>query len=126
MFYLKINGNLPNRNEACPVIGQQSTYKRTKQSADMLTPVGIFKRHQGEKKFLLESSFQHETKRKYSYIGANPCKEMKGYAQETIINDFLQQTTETVSMNCLDFIKENLPKLDIDIPLPFTGGAIGY
>lgn len=108
------------------MIGQQSTYKLIKKNADMLTPVGIFKRLQGEKKFLLESSFQHETKGKYSYIGANPCKEMKGYAQETIINDFLQQTTETVSMNCLDFIKENLPKLDIDIPLPFTGGAIGY
>src|SRR5699024_11002646 len=106
----------------CPVIRKQRNYKLKKKNTDMLTPVGIFKRIQREKKFLLESSFQHETKGKYSYIGANPCKEMKGYAQETIINDFLQQTTETVSMNCLDFIKENLPKLDIDIPLPFTGG----
>ncbi|HLQ94810.1 MAG TPA: anthranilate synthase component I [Pseudogracilibacillus sp.] len=108
------------------MIGQQSTYKLIKKNADMLTPVGIFKRLQGEKKFLLESSFQHETKGKYSYIGANPCKEIIGYEQETTVTDLYQHKTDSFSMNCLDYIKEHLPKLELDIPLPFTGGAIGY
>lgn len=104
----------------------QLAYKSLEKNADTLTPVGIFKRLQGEKKFLLESSFQHETKGKYSYIGADPYKEVIGYGKETIVKHIKEKEKNTFPMDALDYLKANLPKLDLDLPLPFTGGAIGY
>src|SRR5690625_935827 len=108
------------------MIGQQIMYKVEKKSADMLTPVGIFKRLSGQKKFLLESSFQHETKGKYSYIGANPCQEIIGTDNKTVVNKYYNNKSETYEMHALDYLKKHMPKFDLDIPLPFTGGAIGY
>lgn len=108
------------------MIGQQIMYKVEKKSADMLTPVGIFKRLSGQRKFLLESSFQHETKGKYSYIGANPCQEIIGTDNKTVVNKFSNNKSETYEMHALDYLKKHMPKFDLDIPLPFTGGAIGY
>src|SRR5699024_8543692 len=108
------------------MIGQQVMYKTIKKSADMLTPVGIFKRLKGHKKFLLESSFQHETKGKYSYIGANPCKEIIGYGEETKVTDFKSNQCTTYPVHALAYLKKHMPKVELDILLPFTGGAIGY
>src|SRR5699024_4040396 len=92
----------------------------------MLTSVGIFKNLKGQKKFLLESSFQHETKGKYSYIGANPCKEIIGFGEQTKVTDFESNQTNKYSMHALAYLKKHMPKFDLDIPLPFTGGVIGY
>ncbi len=108
------------------MIKQKVTYKTIQKNADTLTPIGIFKRLKGNKKFLLESSFQHETKGKYSYIGANPYEEIIGNnALTKVINT--QTGEETIhELHTIDYLKLHLPKIDTDIPLPFTGGAIGY
>ena len=108
------------------MIKQKTTYKTIQKNADTLTPIGIFKRLKGNKKFLLESSFQHETKGKYSYIGANPYEEIIGNNnQSKVIN--LQTGEETIhEQHTIDYLKLHLPKFDTNIPLPFTGGAIGY
>src|SRR5690625_281313 len=108
------------------MIKQKTTYKTIQKNADTLTPIGIIKRLKGNKKFLLESSFQHETKGKYSYIGANPYKEIIGNNnQSKVIN--LQTGEETIhEQHTIDYLKLHLPKFDTNIPLPFTGGAIGY
>src|SRR5699024_4776963 len=95
-------------------------------NADMLTPVGIFKRLIGEKKFLLERSFQHDTKGNYSFIGANPYAEITGVDNKTTFTDFKTNTTTHYDMNVLDYFKMHFPKQNNNIPLPFTGGAIGY
>lgn len=108
------------------MIKNKLTYKTLVKNADILTPVGIFKRLQGMKKFLLESSFQHETKGKYSYIGANPYEEIIGYGNETKVINLKTKEEKTYRKNTLHFLKDYLPKLDLDISLPFTGGAIGY
>ena len=108
------------------MIKQKINYKLIQRNADTLTPVGIFKRLKGEKKFLLESSFQHETKGKYSYIGANPYQEIVGYGNQTKVTDLITNEEKTINQNVIDYLKENLPKFDCDLPLPFTGGAIGY
>ena len=69
------------------MLNERVPYKMIEKNADTLTPVGIYKRLQGKKKFLLESSFQHETKGKYSYIGANPYEEIIGFGDKTkVIN----------------------------------------
>src|SRR5699024_9638093 len=105
---------------------QTVPYKIVQKYADMLTPVGIFKRLTGERKFLLESSFQHETKGKFSYIGAEPYEAIIGHGNKTTVINYEAGTEKVVNENPLRYLKNNLPKLDLDIPLPFTGGAIGY
>lgn len=99
-------------------------YKYTKQIADTLTPIGIFKRLSGKKRFLLESSFQHERKGKYSFIGVNPYQEVIGNGNSTtIINS---DKVETFPIGALQYLQEYFPILDVDLSLPFYGGAIGY
>ncbi|MEJ8777067.1 anthranilate synthase component I [Pseudogracilibacillus sp. ICA-222130] len=108
------------------MIKQQNTYTSSKINADTLTPVGIFKRLEGTKKFLLESSFQHETKGKFSYVGANPYEEIIGYGTTTTVHNLETNETSTYEMHVLQYFKEHFPKIEADLPLPFSGGAIGY
>jgi len=105
---------------------QNITYKLFQKNADTLTPVGIFKRLQGNKKFLLESSFQHETKGKYSYIGANPYQEVIGNGNQTKVIDLRTKKAKKMQCDALTYLQDHLPKIDCDLPLSFTGGAIGY
>ncbi|GAB3046155.1 anthranilate synthase component I [Virgibacillus ainsalahensis] len=100
--------------------------KFIKQNADTLTPIEIFKRIAGKKKFLLESSFQHEKKGKYSFIGSDPYQEIIGYGSKTTDVKHETGTTKNVSEAALPYIQKQLPKIDTDLPLPFYGGAIGY
>lgn len=108
------------------MIRNKLAYKTYEKNADTLTPVGIFKRLKGKKKFLLESSFQHETKGKYSYVGANPYEEVIGYGNETKVINVTTKEEKTFPYHVLDYLKKHFPKLNLDFPLPFTGGAIGY
>src|SRR5699024_12031316 len=108
------------------MIKQQNTYTSLKINADTLTPVGIFKRLEGTKKFLLESSFQHERKGKFSYVGANPYEEIIGYGTTTTVRNLETNETSTYEMHVLQYFKEHFPKINADLPLPFSGGAIGY
>lgn len=108
------------------MIKEKIAYKMIEKNADLLTPIGIFKRLQGEKKFLLESSFQHETKGKYSYIGANPYEEVVGHENETTVTRFSTNEKQTLPIDTLTYLKKHMPKFNLDLPLPFTGGAIGY
>lgn len=101
-------------------------YKLLKINADTLTPIGIFKRLHGERKFLLESSFEHEVKGKYSYIGSDPYKEIIGHGDTTTVINHITGEEKQYEQNALYYMQDNLPKIDLDLPLPFTGGAIGY
>lgn len=101
-------------------------YKTMKLNADVWTPVGIFQRLAGKKKFLLESTLPHEIKGKYSFIGTNPYEELIGTAGKTIINNLRNGESESSNEEVLSVLKNRMPQLDIDLPLPFFGGAIGY
>ncbi|WP_430788883.1 anthranilate synthase component I [Virgibacillus flavescens] len=101
-------------------------YKVSKQNADTLTPIGIYSSLSGSKKFLLESSFPHKKKGKFSFIGADPYQEFIGEGSSTTIIDHANSSTETIDLPALTLLKEKLPKLEIDLPIPFVGGAIGY
>lgn len=102
------------------------SYKLRKKNADTLTPITIFKRLDGERKFLLESSFEHEKKGKYSYIGSDPYLEVIGHGDITTVIHHETGEEKRYKKDPLQYLKENLPKIDIDLPLPFTGGGIGY
>lgn len=105
---------------------KQVAYKFIKQNADTLTPIGIYSNLRGTKKFLLESSFPHAKKGKFSFIGADPYQEFIGENNGTTILDHEKGTKEIQNSSVLSVVKEMLPKLEIDLPLPFFGGAIGY
>lgn len=105
---------------------QYVSYKFIEINADMLTPISIFQRLTGEKKFLLESSLPHEKKGKFSFIGSDPYEEIIGHEHETTFISHLTNETKVVNENPLLFTEKHLPVLDPTIPVPFTGGAIGY
>lgn len=100
-------------------------YKFIKINADILTPISTFQRLPGTKKVLLESSFKHETKGRYSYIACNPYKEIIGHDNVTLVKKEGCRD-EQYSQEALAYLKENLPPLEADLPVPFQGGAIGY
>src|SRR5699024_11853742 len=93
------------------MIKQQNTYTSLKINADTLTPVGIFKRLEGTKKFLLESSFQHERKGKFSYVGANPYEEIIGYGTTTTVRNL--ETNETSTYRSEEHTSELQSRFDL-------------
>lgn len=105
---------------------KNSIYKMKTINGDAFTPITIFKKLKGKNKFLLESSFQHETKGKYSYIGVNPYEEIISYKDQTIIRDCETGTETPFDMDALTYLKTHFPKIDSPLPLPFSGGAIGF
>ncbi|WP_449619880.1 anthranilate synthase component I [Robertmurraya sp. Marseille-Q9965] len=92
---------------------------------DTLTPISIFQRLAGKKKFLLESSLKHEASGRYSFIGANPAIEIKGIDGRTIV--FKDGGEEGISEKSLEVLKRLVPNLE-DVPdfLPFVGGVVGF
>lgn len=101
-------------------------YQMLQRNADTFTPIGLFMRLKGDNKFLLESSFQHESKGRYSYIGANPYKIVTGNGTVTTVYDVKTNETNEYPYDAITYLKNHLPKLDCPFPLTFTGGAIGY
>src|SRR5699024_12584457 len=95
-------------------------------NGDALKPITIYKKLIGKNKFLLESSFEHKIKGKYSYIGWNPYEEIIGINNKTIIRDLGNGTETTFDMDALRYIKKYFPKIDTPLPLPSSGGAMVF
>lgn len=91
---------------------------------DEVTPVVLFQRLGGSKKFLLESSLRHEEKGRYSFIGHNPYLEVKSKGHTVEITT--QGGTETRAGKVLEIVRELLPFSQMESPFPFCGGAVGY
>lgn len=93
---------------------------------DTLTPILIYQRISGKKKFLLESSLKHEKSGRYSFIGADPVMELIGEGDKSII--VMPERRRQLNEKPLDVLKTILPKrrmLQLE-QFPFSGGAIGY
>ncbi len=93
---------------------------------DTLTPISIYQRLAGAKKFLLESSLKHENSGRFSFIGANPFMELIGHGGNSQIKK--GHDTDYVSEKPLEVLKKLLskPNTKSDPLFPFVGGAVGY
>src|SRR5699024_3568040 len=80
---------------------KKSVYKMKTINGDALTPITIYKKLIGKNKFLLESSFQHKIKGKYSYIGLNPYEEIIDIKNKKTIRDLGNGTETTYKMDAL-------------------------
>lgn len=103
-----------------------TSYIHKSLNGDSLTPITIFHRLQGQRKFLLESSLKHEASGRYSFIGGTPSKEYRGDKGTLSIRDFTNGTSETVFGDAMTLLKQALPTPLSDGPFPFSTGAIGY
>ncbi len=93
---------------------------------DTLTPILIFKRMTGRKKFLFESSLKHEKSGRYSFIGADPILELVGEGDKCIV--ISPEGKKLIREKPLNVLKTLLPKQSLNRleQFPFCGGAIGF
>lgn len=95
-------------------------------NGDSVTPILIFRRLQGERKFLFESSSQYSNNSQYSYIGVNPVKTIVGSNQQIIETNYhTNKVTEHIG-DMFANLKYLMPEFKSDEPYAFIGGAIGY
>nr|WP_043933721.1 anthranilate synthase component I [Bacillus sp. EB01] len=95
-------------------------------NGDTLTPVSIFQKLSGSKKFLLESSLKHQDAGRFSFIGTDPVFELitEGKRNRLINKDGVETILEG---NPLVIIQSLMPELEAaDLPFPFFSGAAGY
>lgn len=93
---------------------------------DTLTPISIYQRLQGKKKFLLESSLKHENSGRFSFIGAGPFMELVGYGDQCQI--IKKDGGEKIIGKPLEILKDMMAQChhDVDPLFPFVGGAVGF
>ncbi|MCM3112537.1 anthranilate synthase component I [Lederbergia lenta] len=101
-------------------------YKLRKLNGDVLTPITLFLRLEGVKKFLLESSMKHNEQGRYSFIGVNPLTEIVGVGDQTKVINSDGLVLREESGLPLNILRTALPELTLDLPFPFYGGAVGY
>ncbi|SDK18392.1 anthranilate synthase component I [Sediminibacillus albus] len=101
-------------------------YKQIQINGDTLTPISVFNRLQGQRKFLLESLANQSEKGRFSFLGLNPFKEIIGDNHQTVINYMDTGTKQTETGNPLEIVKQHLLNHSLPLPFPFYGGGIGY
>ncbi|WP_203248342.1 anthranilate synthase component I [Sporosarcina beigongshangi] len=107
--------------------GQKSLRTTMKKlNGDSLTPILIFRKMQGKRKFLLESSSKHEGSGRYSFLGMDPLKCYSG--RDGRIEEHVYATGKKYSHegDLFVLLKRLMPQITDDIDFPFTGGAVGY
>jgi anthranilate synthase component 1 len=93
---------------------------------DTFTPISILQKISGQKKFLLESSHKYNDSGRYSFIGADPSFE---FISRGSVNEVIKRNgeKEIIVGNPLEVLKDLMPtRQDLNLPFPFTSGAIGY
>jgi anthranilate synthase component I len=91
---------------------------------DTLTPISIFHKISGRKKFLLESSHKHNESGRYSFIGSSPIFELFSINGETILKTKGQNERRFADFS--EALKELLPRIESDLDIPFIGGGVGF
>ena len=79
---------------------------------DTLTPISIYQSLKGKKKFLLESSLKHENSGRFSFIGAEPFMELKGFGDTSYI--VKGGSEEKILEKPLELLKKILPEQEIE------------
>jgi len=97
-----------------------------KLSGDELTPIGIYYKLKGNRKFLLESVYSESEIGRFSFLGVNPYLTIKSYKEKIVIDNFKEVICTKGKI--LDYVKKYVDA-EYDKSLfnvPFTGGAVGY
>lgn len=92
---------------------------------DIHTPISIFQKMNGPKKFLLESSTSHHDQGRYSYMGMSPYKEAISREACIEIREGVQSREQDIRL--VDYLKQEFMfEFEADTEIPFIGGAVGY
>lgn len=107
---------------------ERLSYRTTvkKLAGDRLTPILIFNRLKGKRKFLLERSAKIEESGRYSFIGSNPLKSYSGSGQQLVEQQFTTGKRYEYTGDLLTLLKRLMPRITEQSSFPFTGGAVGY
>ena len=107
---------------------EQTSLRTTmkKLNGDSLTPILIFRRMQGKRKFLLESSSKHEGSGRYSFLGMDPLKSYSGRDGKLEEHVYATGKKYVHEGDLFVLLKRLMPRITDDIDFPFTGGAVGY
>ncbi|WP_369900633.1 anthranilate synthase component I [Bacillus manliponensis] len=100
------------------------TFLIVQEEGDSVTPITLYRRMKGEKKFLLESSQLHHDQGRYSYLGCNPYSEIKSDGRTVEITK--EGVSEIREAHVLKVLEEMLGTNRVESPFPFCGGAVGY
>ncbi|WP_028393000.1 anthranilate synthase component I [Bacillus cihuensis] len=103
------------------------TFKKVTVEGDIHTPISIFRKLPGGKKFLLESSPSHHDNGRYSYIGFNPYLELVSIDKVTTRIGANQKKGIEIGALMDELKKELDVEFEVnDLDIPFFGGAVGY
>ncbi|MDY0406988.1 chorismate-binding protein [Virgibacillus sp. 179-BFC.A HS] len=103
---------------------EMSTHSYKMEKADTSSSLSeVFRALTGEKKFLMELS---QNGKRFSFIGANPYRELIGSQSTSKMIDHINQSCTTYHRHALETLKMELPTKQMDLPFPFFGGAVGY
>ncbi|WP_079509384.1 anthranilate synthase component I [Mesobacillus jeotgali] len=91
---------------------------------DTLTPISVYQRISGKKKFLLESSHKHNDSGRFSFIGCNPVFELLNDEGKTYL--VTEGAKERIHESFSQALKELLPKVNAESEVPFIGGGVGF
>ncbi|MGG0655816.1 chorismate-binding protein [Rummeliibacillus pycnus] len=107
---------------------KQASYRTTmkKINSELLTPILIFQRLKGKRKFLLESDSKFKDSGRYSIIGVNPIKSYSGSGNTLIEKQFHSGKEYRYEGDLLTLLKRVMPRIIGPSEFPFTGGAVGY
>ncbi|MBO0601739.1 chorismate-binding protein [Sporosarcina sp. E16_3] len=107
---------------------EQTSLRTTmkKLNGDSLTPILIFRKMQGKRKFLLESSSKREGSGRYSFLGMDPLKSYSGRDGKLEEHVYATGKKYVHEGNLFVLLKRLMPRITDDIDFPFTGGAVGY
>ncbi|EMR05275.1 Anthranilate synthase component 1 [Bhargavaea cecembensis DSE10] len=94
-------------------------------SADALTPVAVFGRLKGRRKFMLESSGAHDGPGRYSYIGQDPVKTYRAEGDVLEEQDCRTGRVFRHEGEPLGLLQRLLPRVASPEAFPFAGGAVG-
>jgi len=97
--------------------------------ADMDTPVSAYLKIGGTPSFLLESVVGGEKWARYSFLGSNPSKIIKGYGTKIEIKETGKKPVTFEAEDPVDILKKEISLYKpVDVPgLPrFSGGLVGY
>ncbi|MER1998636.1 MAG: anthranilate synthase component I family protein [Lysinibacillus sp.] len=95
-------------------------------NGDSVSPILIYRRLKGERKFFMESSRQFEGNGMYSYLGANPVKSYTVYKNELEEINHLTGERKIYSGNPYELLAQLVPSNNIMSQYDFSGGLVGF